>query len=196
MNIQKDEKSRSPYTYVVILVALILLNVLLARFGVIARPIGLGCSGLYFSVAFMIAFALWFGAWGVIAAYVGCFIGAGLLGGLPLDVNLYWSLADLWQVLIPLAAFKAFDADIGLRTRRDFLIFLCFGWLLNNLVGAGWGASMLAIGGIVSWNDVSGIFTGWLIGNLIVTIMITPLLLIYITPHIQKAGVCVKRYWT
>ena len=73
MNIQKDEKSRSPYTYVVILVALILLNVLLARFGVIARPIGLGCSGLYFSVAFMIAFALWFGAWGVIAAYVGCF---------------------------------------------------------------------------------------------------------------------------
>ncbi len=143
----------------------------------------------------MIAFALWFGGWGVIAAYVGCFIGAGVLGGVPLNVNLYWSLADLWQVLIPLAAFKAFDADIGLRTRRDFLIFLIFGWLLNNLVGAGWGASMLAIGGIASWNDVSSIFAGWFIGNLIVTIVITPLLLRYITPHIQKAGVCVKKYW-
>jgi integral membrane sensor domain MASE1 len=104
-------------------------------------------------------------------------------------------LANLWQVLIPLAAFKAFDADIGLRTKRGFLIFLIFGWLLNNLVGAGWGASMLAIGGIASWSDVSGIFTGWLIGNLIVTIVITPLLLRYVTPRVQNAGVCVKRYW-
>ena len=195
MNLQKDAKSSSLYTYVAILVVLILINTILARFGVIARPIGLGCSGLYFSVAFMIAFALWFGGWGVIAAYVGCFIGAGLLGGIPLDVNLYWSLADVWQVLIPLAAFKAFDADVGLKTRRDFLIFLIFGWLLNNVAGAGWGASMLAVGGLASWNDVSGIFTGWLIGNLIVTIAITPILLRYLTPRIQKAGLLVKQYW-
>ncbi|RJS78776.1 hypothetical protein CW713_09050 [Methanophagales archaeon] len=62
-----------------------------------------------------------------------------MLGGVPLNINLYWSLANLWQVLIPLIAFKRFDADIGLRTRRDFLIFLIFGWLLNNLVGASWG---------------------------------------------------------
>ncbi|MCK4735988.1 MAG: hypothetical protein KAT65_26270 [Methanophagales archaeon] len=54
---------------------------------------------------------------------------------------------------------------------------------------------MVAIGGLVSWNDVSGIFTGWFIGNLIVTIVITTLLLRYITPIIQKAGVCVKKYW-
>ena len=195
MNMQKDAKSSSLYTYVAILVVLILLNTILARFGVIARPIGLGCSGLYFSVAFMIAFALWFGGWGVIAAYVGCFIGAGLLGGVPLDVNLYWSLADIWQVLIPLVAFKAFDADVGLRTRRDFLIFIIFGWLLNNVAGAGWGASMLAVGGLASWNDVSGIFTGWLIGNLIVTIAITPVLLRYFTPRSRKAGLLGKQYW-
>ena len=195
MNLQKDAKSSSLYTYVAILVVLILLNTILARFGVIARPIGLGCSGLYFSVAFMIAFALWFGGWGVIAAYVGCFIGAGLLGGMPHGVNLYWSLADIWQVLIPLVAFKAFDADVGLRTRRDFLIFIIFGWLLNNVAGAGWGASMLAVGGLASWNDVPGIFAGWLIGNLIVTILITPILLRYFTPRIQKAGLLVKQYW-
>ena len=168
----------------------------MARFGVIARPIGLGCSGLYFSVAFMIAFALWFGGWGVIAAYLGCIIGAGMLGGMPLDVNLYWSLADVWQVLIPLAAFKAFSADVGLRTRRDFLVFLIFGWLLNNVVGAGWGASMLAIAGLASWTAVSEIFTGWLIGNLIVTIAITPLLLRGLTPRIQSAGLLVKGYWS
>ncbi|MCP8317490.1 MAG: hypothetical protein H3Z51_11640 [archaeon] len=195
MSMGSDKKQKSLYTYLIILVIVTIINSLLARFGVIARPIGLGSSGLYFSVAFMIAFALWFGAWGVIAAYIGCFIGAGMLSGMPLDVNLYWSLADVWQVLIPLVAFKIFDADVGLRTKRGFLIFLVFGWMLNNLVGAIWGASMLAIGGLASWIDVPNIFTGWFIGNLIVTIVITPLLLRYITPYIQKSGLCVKKYW-
>lgn len=194
MNMQ-EERGKSLSTYMAILVVLVIINTILARFGVIAYPIGHGSSGLYFAVAFMIAFALWFGGWGVIAAYIGCFIGAGVLSGMPLNVNLYWSIADIWQVLIPLAAFKAFNADAGLRTSRDFVIFLIFGWLLNNLVGAGFGASMLAISGIASWNAVPSIFTGWLIGNLIVTIVITPLLLRYITPHIQKTGVFVKKYW-
>lgn len=194
MNMQ-EAKGKSLSTYVAILVALVIINTILARFAVIARPIGLGVSGLYFAVAFMIAFALWFGGWGVIAAYIGCFIGAGMLGGVPFKVNLYWSAADVWQVLIPLAAFKAFNADVGLKTRRDFVIFLIFGWLLNSLVGASWGASMLAIGGVASWNDFPGIFTGWLIGDLIVIIVITPLLLRYITPHIQKTGVFVKKHW-
>lgn len=50
---------------------------------------------MYTAAAFMIAFALWFGGWGVLAAYIGCFIGTGMLMGLPVEVNLYWSLADL-----------------------------------------------------------------------------------------------------
>ena len=194
MNVQKDNKNRMPYFYIAILIALIILNSLLARFGVIAYPVVPGVSALYFAVAFMIAFTLWFGAWGAIAAYIGCFIGAGL-GYVPLDVNLYWSLANLWQVLIPLAAFKALNADVGLGTRRDFFIFLAFGWILNSIIGAAWGTSMLAIGGVDSWNDVPYTFIGWFIGNLIVTIAITPLLLRFSTPSIEKAGILVKKYW-
>lgn len=193
---EEGGSKKSIVAYLAIFVVITIINAILARFDVIARPIGPGSSGLYVSVAFMIAFALWFGGWGVIAAYVGCIIGAGWLGGMPLGVNLYWSLADLWQVVIPLAAFKAFDADVRLSTGRDVLIFIVFGWLLNNVVGAGWGASALAIAGIASWSDVSGIFTGWLIGNLIVTILITPLLLRYLTPRIRAAGLLVKDgYW-
>jgi hypothetical protein len=54
-------KKRSLRTYLAIFPALVLINTILARFGVLARPIGLGSSGLYFSVAFMIIFTLWFG---------------------------------------------------------------------------------------------------------------------------------------
>ncbi|VVB94332.1 Uncharacterised protein [uncultured archaeon] len=193
MNIRGNENKKSLYIYIVILIIITIINSLLSRFAMVTWQIAPGVSGLYFAVAFMIAFTLWFGVWGAIAAYIGCFIGAGT--GLPPDVNAYWSLADLWQVLIPLVAFKTFGADTGLKTKRDFLIFLVFGVVLNNLVGAGWGASTLALGGIVSWNNAPGIFAGWLIPNIIVTIVITPLLLRYITPQIKKSGLYVRNYW-
>jgi hypothetical protein len=195
MSTQGDKKSTSVFIYLAIFAVLVLLNTLLVAYGEIPYSNAPGGIGLYTAAAFMIAFALWFGGWGVLAAYIGCFIGAGMLMGLPVEVNLLWSLADLWQAVIPLVAFRAFDADVGLKTKRDLWIFLGFGWLVNNVVGAGWGASMLAVGGFASWGDVPGIFSGWLIGNLIVIIVITPLLLHYVTPYLQRAGVCVHRYW-
>ena len=158
-------------------------NCAISRFAVISWQIAPGVAVLYFAVAFMIAFALWFGMWGAIAAYIGCFIGAG--AGLPPDVNLYWSLADLWQVLIPLIAFKKLGADVGLKTKRDFYIFLVFGLVLNNLVGAGWGSITIPP---VSWKQ--DMFISWFITNLIVTIVITPLLLRYITPYIKSGIIC------
>jgi hypothetical protein len=195
MEIQTEEKTRSLSTRVAIFVVLVIINTLLAAFGVITYEVAFGVSGFYIAVAFMIAFTLWFGGWGAIAAYLGCVIGAGLVGGVPPALNPFWSLADLWEVLIPLAAFRAFHADIGLTTGRDLLVFLGFGWLVNNAVGALWGASFLAIGGVAPWDEVSGIFARWFIVNLVVTILITPLLLHYVTPWIRKAGISVNHYW-
>ncbi len=94
MQENKAAKKRALRTYLAISPALVLINTILARFGVLARPIGLGSSGLYFSVAVIIVFALWFGGWGVLAAYLGCIVGAGWLGGMPFGINLYWSLAE------------------------------------------------------------------------------------------------------
>jgi hypothetical protein len=146
---------------------------------------------LYLAVAFMVASALWYGLWGVAAAYIGCFLGAGIMHGVPLDINSYWSLADVWQSLMPLVAFRVFTANVGLSKRRDFLIYLVFGWLLSNLAGAIWGASMQAIGGYSSWSDFPRVFTNWLTGNLIIGILVTPWLLKYITPYLREAGVLV-----
>jgi integral membrane sensor domain MASE1 len=141
----------------------------------------------------MIPFTLWFGAWGAIAAYAGCIFGA--LGDMPLSVNLYWSLADLWQVLIPLIAFKLFHADISLKSKRDFLIFLVFGCLLNSLVGAIWGSTMLSVGGVSGWSDALNTLVTWFTGNLIVTLVITTLLLKYVTRYVVNQGLFVKKYW-
>jgi hypothetical protein len=192
--VESTKSRHGIFTYLIILVILIVINSLLARYAAVAWSSAPGVSELYFAIAFMIPFALWFGAWGAIAAYAGCIIGAGL-GAMPLTVNLYWSLADLWQVLIPLVAFKAFHADISLKTKRDFYIFITFGWLLNNLVGAAWGSTMLAVGGVSAWSEVTKTFATWLAGNLLVTIVISSLLLRYVTGYFEKWNLTVKGYW-
>ncbi|HMK15852.1 MAG TPA: hypothetical protein VK450_02910 [Methanomicrobiales archaeon] len=181
--------------HIAIFIGIVIADTLLAAFGEISTPVAPGVSAFYIAVAFMIAFALWFGGWGVLAAYIGCVLGAGVTGGIPPVVNLYWSLADVWQVLIPLAAFRAFQAGIGLRAGRDLGIFLAFGWFLNNLAGAAWGSVTLAIGGVLPWSEVPASFANWFTGNLVVTLVITPALLLLLTSRIRKAGLLVRGTW-
>jgi len=185
------------YSFLVLTIGLIIINTLLARFAVLALPVAgvPGVSGLYIAVAFMILFALWFGGYGAIAAYAGCFIGAGVLSGIPAQVNWYWSLAGLWQVLIPLVAFRMLNADLALSKRRDILIFVIFGVLVNNAFGALWGTVTLAVGNLIAWAEVTPAFVAWCIGNIVVTAVIVPLALRYGTPRIQKTKIFVRNYW-
>jgi len=185
------------YTFLLLLIALIIINTILARFVVLPSPFGGPAitSHLYVAVAFMILFALWFGAYGAVAAYVGCFIGAGLLSGIPPDVSVYWSLADLWQVLIPLVALRMLNVDLSLDKRRDIICFVIFGLLINNAFGAIWGAVMLALGNVIQWTEVMPAFIGWFAGNVILSVLIVPPALRHISPKIQKSKIFVKNYW-
>ncbi|MCX6691728.1 MAG: hypothetical protein NTW33_06655 [Methanoregula sp.] len=107
----------------------------------------------------MILFTLWFGGYGAVAAYVGTFIGAGVLSGMPPAVIWYWSLAGLWQVMIPLVALRMLNGDVRLGKRRDIIIFVIFGILVNNAFGALWGAVTLALGNEIAWaQGYTGIF--------------------------------------
>ncbi len=185
------------YTPLIVLIALIIINTILARFAVLVLPFGgvTGISSLYIAVPFMILFALWFGAYGAIAAYVGCFIGAGVLSGIPPEVSLYWSFADLWQVLIPLVALRMLTIDLSLENRRDIIYFVIFGVLVNNAFGAAWGTVTLAIGNIIQWTEITPAFTGWFAGNVILTALIVPLALRYGSSKIRKSTIFVRNYW-
>jgi hypothetical protein len=185
------------YSFLILTLGLIIINMLLARFAVLVLPFSgtPGVSSLYIAIAFMILFTLWFGGYGAIAAYAGCFIGSGVLGGVPLSVNWYWSLSGLWQVVIPLVAFRLLHVDPALDKRRDLLVFVIFGLVINNAFGALWGTVTLAVGHVISWSDVTPAFFAWFIGNVIVTVLIVPLALRHITPRIRKSKVFVKNYW-
>ena len=185
------------YTFVFLTLGLIIINIILARLSVIALPLG-GASGvsvIYIAVAFMILFTLWFGAYGAIAAYVGTLVGSGLLGNIPPVVAIYWSIAGLLQVLIPLVAFRAFEVDLSLENRRDWTILHLFGVLINNIVGAAWGSITLAAGGVIPPGEIGGVLFAWLLGNIIVTLLIVPIALRRLTPKIEKSKLFVKYYW-
>jgi len=187
------------YSFVILTLALIVVNAVLARLCVIALPGNVGgVSVLFFAVAFMILFTLWFGAYGAIAAYAGTFIGAGLLSTspvIPTDVAIYWSIAGLLQVLIPLVALRTFEVDLNLENRRDWTLLLLFGVLINNVVGAAWGAYTLALGNVITSAQIGSVFMTWLVGNVIVTVIIVPLALHHFTPKIRKSKLFVKYYW-
>ena len=187
------------YSFVILTLVLIVINTILARLSVIALPGNVGgVSVLFFAVAFMILFTLWFGAYGAIAAYAGTFIGAGLLSTspvIPTDVAIYWSIAGLLQVLIPLVALRTFEVDLNLENRRDWTLLLLFGVLINNVVGAAWGAYTLALGNVITSAQIGSVFMTWLVGNIIVTVIIVPLALHHFTPKIRKSKLFVKYYW-
>jgi hypothetical protein len=171
---------------IAIFLAISIINMALARYAALSISNIPGVVTFYFAVVFMIPFALWFGTLGVAAAYVGCFVGSGIPAGLTWQVNLFWSLGDLWQVLIPLLAFMLLKANIALKSKRDFGVFLVFGVVLNNLVGALWGSGLFVLSGQFVYEDFWGLFTNWLLGNMLVTVLITPLLLRFVTPVVYK----------
>jgi hypothetical protein len=191
------KKVREPtYTFVFLTLGLIIIDIILARLSVVALPAGTpGISVIYIAVAFMILFTLWFGAYGAIAAYAGTLVGSGLLSQMSPVVAIYWSVAGLLQVLIPLVAFRTFEIDLALENRRDWTILILFGVLINNIVGAAWGAGTLAIGGIIQPAEIGGVLFMWLLGNIIVTLLIVPIALRRLTPKIAKSKLFVKYYW-
>jgi hypothetical protein len=194
------------YSFVILTLVLIVIDTLLAWLSISLFPVILpsvpgsfGVSFPYFAVAFMILLTLWFGAYGAIAAYAGTLIGSGLISSGALAnqpaVVVYLSVAGLLQVLIPLIAFRVFEVNVGMENRRDFFHMILFGVIINNIIGATWGAYTLSFGHIIQSGDVVGVFSLWLIGNMVITVLIVPVLLWRFTPVIRKSKLFVRNYW-
>ena len=186
------------YSFVILTFVLILVNTTLAWISVKFIPAGTGgISLVYIAVAFMILFTLWFGAYGAIAAYVGTLL-AGVLTTDSLlkhpEIAVIWAVAGLLQVLIPLVAVRMFDVDLTLQSRRDWTILLLFAVLINNLVGAAWGAFTLSLLPGSTMN-IAGALSTWLVGNIVVTILIVPLALHFCTGGVKRSKLFVKQYW-
>jgi len=117
----------------------------LAIYAVVATPVdsatgaATGVSGLYLAAAVYVPLALWFGLWGVMAGYVSCvFMGLylGSLGfpGYTLEFILVWSLADLFEGLVPLLIYRSLRIKPTLKLKRPKATYALNGLLLAVLI--------------------------------------------------------------
>ncbi len=168
----------------------------LSWLGVIALPMGIvSVSALFVAIGFGIPFAMWFGGWGLVIGYIGSFIGAGLLAGVPLLIDIPFAFVDWIQFGIPLLAYRLLAQRFGLHplgrdvyTVKGFLFFLVFGVVLPNGLGALYGISILRAGGLVPPDAFGPAVVGWWVGNMIVSAVIAPILLSTVTPIIERFG--------
>jgi hypothetical protein len=187
------------YSFVILTFVLIIVDTLLAWFSVRIAPAGAsGVSWIFIAIAFMVLFTLWFGAYGTIAAYVGTLVSGFFASeqlGLHPEVAIIWAVAGLVSVLIPLVAFRIVKVDLSLERQRDQVMFLLFGVLINNIAGAAWGVLTLSFANIIKTSETVSFFSTWLIGSCIVTILIVPFALRYLTPKIRQSKLFVMNYW-
>ena len=145
----KEEVERRPITWVHLVTFAIVtgLCTVLAIFAVIVAPVppAPGVSGLYIAAAVYVPVSLWFGIWGALAAYVSCIL-LGIYTGMPFLFLLWWSLADFFEGLVPLAAFRLFKIDpefkIEKRTTYNIIMIL----LIIDLIIAAFATANPAIG--------------------------------------------------
>lgn len=147
------------------------------------------------AVPVMIPFALWFGGWGVIAAYVGCLIG-GVIKGIPIVFVLPWVINDIFMAGIPLIAFRYLKANVELVTKRDWVIFIVFGMVVNSLVACSWGTVIPVYFDLWPRLAVPVIWVQYLVMSLILIGVITPTLLKTLTRYVRRTGAITEGIFT
>jgi hypothetical protein len=190
------QKQEPTYSFVILTLVLILINTALAWLSVTFFPAGTsGVALVYLAVVTMILSALWFGAYGAIAAYIGTLLG-GLISTPGLvqrpEIAVIWAVAGLLQVLIPLVAVRMFEVDLTLPNRRDWAIVLLFAVLINNIAGAAWGTFTLSL---IAPLNFTSVFSTWVVSNIIITLVLVPLALRFLTEKVSKSKLFVKQYW-
>jgi len=143
------------------------------------------------AVPVMVPFALWFGVYGVMATYIGCLFG-GLMKGFPATIAIPWTIADVIEAAIPLLAFRLLKADPALKTRRDWVVFLAFAWLINGLVSSLFGSVAPVWLGMWTWNAVFWIWIQYFACTLVLVGAITPAILKTSTEFLKRTRAYVK----
>ena len=136
MNEMKEVKIKITWQHLVVTALATGVATILAIWAVIGAPVAPfpGVSGLYIAAAIYVPLSLWLGLWGCLAGYLSCLI-LGFISGFGLW-SFYWSLADFFEGLVPLLAFRLFKADVdlgkNLKRKRDLYIIL--GLLVVDLI--------------------------------------------------------------
>ncbi len=191
---EEGEMRKPGIVHVVMLALFTGIGIVVGTFGSLAVPIGF-VSAFWPGQAVQSIGSIWFGWWGGIAAGLFPLISNSLSGSAPLPVSIAYLPANILQGMIAGWAFRRFRADPRLAEQRDWIIWIVWGALVPNLIGAAWGSTMLVAFGLVTQAAQLVTFLGWFIGNTIPTVILGSLVLKFVSPLVMQSKAFVKGYW-
>ncbi len=192
---KEEGEVRSPGIIHVVMLALFVgIGIVVGTFGSLAIPIGF-VSAFWPGQAVQSIGSIWFGWWGGIAAGLFPLISNSLSGSAPLPVSVAYLPANVLQGMIAGWAFRRLNANPALRARRDWTIWILWGALVPNAIGALWGSTMLVAFGLITQAAQPITFAGWFVGNTIPTIILGSIILKYVSPLVMRSRAFVKGDW-
>ncbi|MGA2682774.1 MAG: MASE1 domain-containing protein [Candidatus Bathyarchaeia archaeon] len=164
-----------------------------------------GISLFYFVYPFFLVFTMWWGAWGMLGAYVGCVIGAGVLVGTGPVPSIVYSISDLVPPLFAFVLYRGFLANrgydplwrdltdkevAGVKTKRvgAWVWFILINGVILNIISAEIGVGVLYKFGLVASNAYWPFWIGWIVGDFVAMVIITPVLVKGLTTLVERQG--------
>ncbi len=191
----EEGEIRSPGIIHVVMLALFTgIGIVVGTFGSLAIPIGF-VSAFWPGQAVQSIGSIWFGWWGGIAAGLFPLISNSLSGSAPLPVSIAYLPANILQGMIAGYAFRRLKAHPALVHGRDWSIWILWGALVPNAIGAAWGSTMLVAFGLVTQAAQLITFLGWFVGNSIPTIILGSIILKFVSPLVMRSNAFVKKWW-
>lgn len=193
-DLEPGEVRKPGIVHVVMLALFTGIGIVVGTFGSLAIPIGF-VSAFWPGQAVQSIGAIWFGWWGGIAAALFPLISNSLSGSAPLPVSIMYLPGNLLQGMVAAWAFRYFKTDPSLKTQKDWWIWIIFGALLPNAIGAAWGSTTLVAFGLVTQAAQLTTFLGWFIGNTIPTLILGSIILKFVSPLVVKTKSFCKGLW-
>ncbi len=192
--VEEGEVRRPGIVHIVMLALFTGIGIVVGTFGSLAIPIGF-VSAFWPGQAVQSIGSIWFGYWGGIAAALFPLISNSLSGSAPLPVSIAYLPANFLQGMIAGWMFRRLKADPSLSTGRDWWVWILWGALVPNLIGAAWGTTMLVAFGLITQAAQFVSFLGWFVGNTIPTIILGSIVLKYVSPLVVRTKAFVKENW-
>lgn len=193
-DLEPGEVRKPGIVHVVMLALFTGIGIVVGTFGSLAIPVGF-VSLFWPGQAVQSVGAIWFGWWGGIAAALFPLISNSLSGSAPLPVSIMYLPGNLLQGMIAAWGFRYFKTDPSLATGRDWAVWVVFGALLPNLIGAAWGSTTLVAFGLVQQAAQLQTLLGWFIGNTVPTLILGSIVLKFVSPLVVRSKAFCKGLW-
>lgn len=169
-------------------------GVVVGTFGSMAVSMG-PVSAFWPGQAIQSVGGIWYGGWGTIAGVIFPLISNSISGSAALPISIAYIPGNLAQTAIGVLAFHAFNCDPRLKSPKDWIVFLVFGIIVANAIGAAEGNLVLYLFGMITAEAVPVSFLGWFLGNSVASAILGVIMLKFLSPLVMKTKTFCKGIW-